>query len=106
MTSAVLRREHEIPQFAGIAALAVILARENADEILQAHVFQPMHGLHHEMMALAPQQASGHQDQLRVRLDAEGAADRFHALRRDRVRIEALQIDAQGTTLMRPQEIP
>ena len=86
--------EHLIPQFAGIAR-ALVLAGEHADEILQPHRLEPLHRLHHHVVALAAEHAADHEDHLVVAADAPGAPHRLDPLARHRGRIEPLDIDAR-----------
>ena len=91
MVPVVSTRSHKL---AGVTGAAAVLADEDAQEILQAHLLEPLHRLDDHMMALAAQNAAGDQDHLGVALDAPCGAHRLDALARDVVRIEALEIDA------------
>ena len=76
--------EHQIPEFAGVARLALVLADEHAQEILQAHLLEPAHRLDHDVMTLAAEHAADDQDDLGLGLDAPGAphgVDRAPAIR-------------------------
>ena len=80
MTSVGAGRQHQVPQFAGVARLALVLADEDAQEILEAHLLEPAHRLDHDVMTLAAQHAADHQDHLGLGRDAPGVAHRVDAL--------------------------
>ncbi len=84
-----------VPQIAGIAAAALVLAGKDEDEILQSHFSQAPRRAHRHMMALATEHAADHENHLVLRGDAEGAAHRVGALGGNRGRIEQRKIDAR-----------
>src|SRR5207249_6961045 len=67
---------------------------EYAEEVLYPHCFQPAHRLHHDMMALAAEHTSDHEDHLGIGGCAPGVPHGFDALRRYVRRVEPLNIDA------------
>src|SRR5262249_6614498 len=86
---------HEIPQLSGVAAAALVLAGEHADEILEATLLEQPRRLHHDVMAFAADHAPGDQYNSRVAVDAPGVAHRRDTFGRHRGGIEFRVVDAR-----------
>ena len=85
---------------------AAVLADEDAEKILEAHVLEPLRRLHHHMMALAAQHAADHQDHLGVGLTPQA---RRIASMRSRVTSAGSKRSKSmlhGTTAMRSHGVP
>src|SRR5262249_7367616 len=90
------RRQDEIPQFAGVAGAASILADEDAQKILQPHLLEPLDRFDDDMMTLASQNTTRDQDHLGLAADAPCCSHRLHAFACNVFRTEALELNAAG----------